>query len=108
MKIGLIAGMVGFALLGAELGFTPLGQASMLLAVLFGVGIIVHWVAGIRKPTDPYSLALLKQIEEREKERIDEEELARYDPSGNVVCTHCGDEYDSRMGLCPRCKKSQF
>lgn len=108
MKIGLIAGMVGFTLLAGALGFSPLGQASLLVAILFGVGVVIHWVAGLRRPQDPYSLALLKQIQEREDDRIDEEELNAYDTSGNVICTNCGSEYDSRLGLCPRCKKSQF
>lgn len=108
MKIRLTAGLVGFLLLGIAIGPNVLGQASVGVAVLFGIGILVVWLTELRPKKDAYDLAVLKQIHERsEKEKIDDE-IAEYQATGRVICLNCAEEYDSRLGQCPRCRKSQF
>ncbi|MBN9500652.1 MAG: hypothetical protein BGO01_18585 [Armatimonadetes bacterium 55-13] len=102
-KLSLAAGFVGFAFTSAILGFNSLGQAAAVLACICLVGLITHLVAGFKR-RDPYDLRELKKLQEREENRNDEAELDDYDPSGKPICLHCGEEYDSRLGACPRCR----
>jgi|GEM_PF-6629073 len=104
MKIAFIAGMVGFAILGIALGPNPIGQGSMIVAALFGLGALIHWLVGLRPKPDAYDLAVLRQIHERENDKVDEEELEQYETTGQAICLNCGDEYDPRLGRCPRCR----
>ena len=108
MKLRLTAGMIGFVILGLALGPNAFGQASVALGALFGLGILVVWLSERTRKPDAYDLAVLKQIHERgEKAKIDDE-LSEYETTGKVICLNCGDEYNSRLGQCPRCRRSQF
>ncbi len=64
---------------------------------LAGAGLFA-WLLKSRK--DPYSISALRDT-------IDREELDEYEEPSAVaskfLCLRCGQEVDSRLGVCPRC-----
>jgi len=106
MRTSLIAGMVGFAILGFALGANPFGQASIVLAALVGLGALVVRLYELKpQKKDAYDLALLKQIHERKEMAKIDDELGEFETTGKAICLNCGDEYDPRLGRCPRCRR---
>ncbi len=109
MKIAFIAGFLGFALLGLSLGANPFGYAALLLSLGFGLGAVIHWASGLRlRRKDPYDLSELARVHEEEERRAIEDELMEMDSAGNAVCLTCGNHFDPKLHVCPRCGRSIF
>lgn len=109
MKLAFIAGFLGFAILGASLGGNAFGYASLLLSLGFALGAVIHWGADFfNRRKDPYSLSELHKIHEKEERLAIEDELMEMDSAGNAVCLTCGNHFDPKLHLCPRCGRSIF
>jgi hypothetical protein len=109
VKLALVAGFLGFAILGASLGANPFGYSSLLLSLGFALGALIHWGAGLNlRRKDPYSLEALRRVQDEEERRAIEDELAEIDSAGNAVCLTCGTHFDPKLSLCPRCGRSIF
>lgn len=107
MNTPLVCGFVGFSILGWALGPNAFGHASFLVALGFLLGVGIHGVSRLKlKRKDPYSLDELRKVHENEERRAIEDELMEIDSAGNAVCLCCGNHFDPKLHLCPRCGRS--
>jgi hypothetical protein len=93
----------------AALATLPWRVLSDALAVLGGVCLLAAILAvpGMikAKRESKYDLGALLKVHEREELRqIELEEPLEYD---SVHCMGCGETYNARLGVCPKCKTAQ-
>jgi len=99
-----IAGMLGAASLGAIFWLFPaLSDALFIVAAFCGVGAIVNYVQHRR--TDRYSLNDLQRVQERAE--LDAIDVPDVDDLDMVHCLGCGESYNNRFKVCPRCRRPQ-
>lgn len=98
--VALCAGMLflPFAWPIAALNFAVL---SLTAVALFG---LARAVFQFHKQTDEYDLRALKEFDEKQEVRRISEEMAPV-VEDQVLCMGCGEVYEARFGICPRCGK---
>jgi hypothetical protein len=102
----LVALAVAVALLALALP-APLSTAGLIVSgLLFGLAA-ARALAGVVRRRDPYSLELLREMDEQARDPLPE--LEEIDPGDEAVsCPSCGSVYPAEYGLCPECGRSQY
>ena len=84
-----------------------LGEACIVSAGLCIVGAVIVRIRMFGPRLDPYDIRTLKKIHEKEELRRLEEEGVGVMEFDSFVCMGCGEVYNLRMPICPRCKLPQ-
>ena len=103
MYIGLT---IVFGLLAISLPMRVLSDAAAIFALVCGVGALAAIPGTIKQSRDSrYDLTELLKVQEREElDQINLQEKVEFD---SAVCLHCGETYDKRLHICPRCRGPQ-
>lgn len=94
------------------LGLSIHATLPFLATVLFGVaGISTIWALSVvmvplLRHRDPYDLSELRRVDEEEEIWALDDEGALGNPE-RVVCLRCMEDYDYRLGACPKCGLSR-
>lgn len=103
-------------LIGIGLALSIFATASQQLPgrgpiSLVGFGLVLGgllWAAAEawqrRRPRDPYSLEALRRLDQEETFRRAEEFAIESDAS-EIICPHCGENFDRKYPVCPRCRR---
>lgn len=91
---------VGIAaiLLGASFGSSLVATAGGAMVL---VSIVLVAARAMRR--DKYSLDELQRIHDQEE--IREAMYSEIDQDAEILCPCCGEPYDRKFPICPRCKK---
>lgn len=100
-KVNLIFLGIGLFFIGGVV--TPMAWVPGTMIAVFGVGMVIYHFISTRR--DPYSIASLREFEEREQTRALIEATGRAE-GDVIVCPRCLEPYDAELPICPNCRNS--
>jgi hypothetical protein len=93
---------VGLALVMVAGAVPP--ALTMFFVFASGLAFVFAGFVALRNRADPYDLARLRDLHEREVVR--DIEIVEPEEFDSIQCVRCGAVYSNKLPVCPQCKSS--